>query len=402
MASVIQGVSSTLAVLTVEFAPDTQTSRPPPPLQPAQASELAEHIAEDVHAILGDISELGLILSGGLYDLTEIIQPGIPLLEGLTELYRGAMRGGFSPFLMGIGSHGENFPMPALAPKRRLHAGNLLAVPFVLVGEQDAITRAQHAMEAHLLDRGRAGDATSRAITELFQISPVNLAYATFTDLCALTKVHLDHQGLGGLWDLIEQSVFRPGEAHRAESPFGNAAVVLNHECLLQAKSLDDFADQDADSRLQAFEGWLETMRQWLTGLEAHGIQVKLCRELPDPAKCDNHHRRAFDALPLANQDWLATDETAPPAEGSELFLTEHVSPRLGTLAFTVTLRNQASGDCTVLGHYYPFRPSAVDALERHWRGIADARQWGFQRVRPGGVLRNERGMLTGVCEAPA
>src|SRR5690606_4116491 len=92
MTSLQHNLSATPIALTVELdlAAVNAGLQPPPPLKKEQAGELADAIAADLARILGDqIQACGLVLPAALYDLTELLRPGLPWVEILLEIYRG-------------------------------------------------------------------------------------------------------------------------------------------------------------------------------------------------------------------------------------------------------------------------------------------------------------------------
>ena len=93
-------LSATPAVLTVELDPaGILQTRPPEPLSRDSAELLAAPIADDLRRIIGEeIAEAGLVMPAAMYDLTEILRPGLPMVEALLDIYRGSLRGGpFDP-----------------------------------------------------------------------------------------------------------------------------------------------------------------------------------------------------------------------------------------------------------------------------------------------------------------
>lgn len=89
-----------------------------------------------------------MVLPAGLYDLTEILRPGLPMVEMMLDLYRGSLRGGpFTPQLLALGSSGGRFALPALAPQRTPGAGPLLLVPFALIAPGPEIDAINHLIE---------------------------------------------------------------------------------------------------------------------------------------------------------------------------------------------------------------------------------------------------------------
>src|SRR5690625_1998922 len=130
-----RGLSATPIALTVELdlAAVNAGLCPPPPLSREQAGYLADAIAADLARILGsDIHSCGLLVPAALYDLTELMQPGLPWVEVLLEIYRGSLSStNFIPQVIGIGGS-DSFPVAALGPQRRPGSGPLLIVPLMV------------------------------------------------------------------------------------------------------------------------------------------------------------------------------------------------------------------------------------------------------------------------------
>ena len=100
-------ISHYAGLLALELDPQRAdfSDVPPEPLSVATATALAGHLAKDLDRILDGIHHLGLILPGALYDQTEILRPGFPLIDALTELYSGSDRDRiFKPRLIALGS----------------------------------------------------------------------------------------------------------------------------------------------------------------------------------------------------------------------------------------------------------------------------------------------------------
>lgn len=219
-------LSAIAAVLTVELAPDAvaQGYQPPRPLERTQGEELAWALAADLQQVLGDLQDYGLVVPTALYDLTEILRPGLPMVDILMELYRGGLQGGpFQPQLMAIGAHQGHWPVAAIAPERTPGAGPMLGLPLVFVGPAEAMADLERRLEEHLLEKGRAGLRTRELMESDFQVPAVNLAYATFNDLCAMLRLQLEQHGFAELWSLLQGALFHPERRQVTRLDSGNA-----------------------------------------------------------------------------------------------------------------------------------------------------------------------------------
>lgn len=408
MHSLSPSLSATPAVLTVELPMQwvQEGGRPPAPLSPAEADRLAGAVADDLQRILGELSDYGLVLLGALYDMTELLRPGLPMIDALMELYRGSLPDGqFLPQLMALGGQGERFPIPAIAPRRAPGSGPLLAIPFLLLGEAEAVDELETRMEKALLEKGRAGVATEQAIKEQFGIQPENLAYATFNDLCALLKLQLEHAEFGPLWEVLEGALFRPQDSGRTETPEGNLFLRQQDQVHTPFFSVDQWLARDG-ADLESYAHWLRRQRQYLAGLAAHGLRLVLIR--PEGAVWEH----CADGSVARSSPWGTQDDLylVDPVTGAErtpetaladadlVLLTEHSLGVLGPVAYTVMIQNQA-GELAYLAHEYPVSPAGIQTIRQRWEQLAEKAGAQYQLLQPGRVVVDEAGRLVPALE---
>ncbi|MQM37308.1 hypothetical protein KBTX_01307 [wastewater metagenome] len=382
-------LSATPAVLTIELDPEVvaRGARPPEPLSRDAAEVLGQAVAADLHRILGEtVTEAGLIIAGGLYDLTELLQPGLPMTEALLEVYRGSLRGApFTPHRLSLGCAGGRFPLPAVAPRRSPGAGPMLALPFALVAPGPTLDTVRQVVEERLLERGAPALATDQVVRQQFGLEPVNLAYASFHDLSALLKVQLEHAGFGSLWALLEGALYRPDEPVAIHTEEGNTFLGLHGRAWTPFLTLDEWARHMGSDDPAGYDDWLRRQRQYTAGLTAHGVEVT--PTLPRPGVFSDN---AEMAITVADQASLAdTTQRREPRDGDPAFgnataitLTEQRLPGVGPFAYTV-LAQRDDGAIAYLGNDYPMAPEAVPAIQAHWRERAEALGAGFHVEQP-------------------
>lgn len=377
---------------------------PPAPLSVAAASALAGHLAKDLNRIFDGIEQLGLILAGALYDQTEILQPGLPLIEALADLYRRSLQGGFNPSIIALGSDQGYLPVAALDPQRRPGSGPLLLLPFCLVGPDAALSSIARRMEGGLLQNGEVSLATREAVQEAFGITALNISFATLSDLCALLRVQLEGNGLLPLWDLLEQAWFgRPG-VRAVVLEGGNRFLVAGDHAHTPFYTFDDWAQFGPGRTLPATEldtgyrRWIRLQRQYVMALEAYGLQVR--RVLANPpleatlATADGEAAKtAMRAIPCLSGDYLVETLFRNDSDHPErhLAITHHADAELGTLAYTV-MSTDADGQLLRLEHHYPLQPQGlgviIDRLVERCAEQGAARQV----LHPGRLLYSESG----------
>jgi len=389
-------LSATPAVLTVEIEPEKAIQgRPPEPLSRENAELLAGAVADDLRRIVGEeVANAGLIMPAGLYDLTELLRPGLPMVEALLDLYRGSLRGGaFQPQLLALGTAGGRFPGAGLAPARRRGAGPLLALPLALVAPGETLDPLRRSLEQVLLEKGRASLATDRTIRQLFGVEPVHLSYATFHDLSALMKVQLEHAGFGELWQLVEGALYRPDAIEKIDTSTGNTFLGFGGIVYTPIRTFNDHATQantESEATGNAYVEWAKIQRQYTLALEHHGIEVRHCRAQPgiDAADAEVAMSVAQAAALPADALWYAEEIAAdePLESPSIVTLTEQFDTMLGPVAYTVLIQAK-DGRLLRLEHDYPLTPAAIDAIQDHWHQQASQLGANFQLERPGRIV---------------
>ncbi len=394
-------------LLAIELDPQRSDPAgvPPEPLNVAAATALAGHLAKDLNTILGGVAHLGLILPGALYDQTEILRPGLPLIGALAELYHGSSRGsGFTPQLIALGTDRGFFPVAAINPLRRPGSGPLLLLPFCLVGPADAITGLARVMEDSLLQNGQVSPATGEAVRRAFGLAALNLSFATIGDLCALLRVQLAANDFLPLWELLEHTWFeRPG-TRSAVLDAGNRFLVAGDHTHTLFYTFDDWAQFGPGRALPAtdlgegYRRWARAQRQYALALEAYGLHVR--RVLANPrleetlATVDDETALAtFRDIPCLSGDYLVERIFHNDNENPEqrMLITHQADAELGTLAYTVTTLD-TDGQLARLEHHYPLQPQGLQVIAD--RLIQRCAEQGTERqvLHSGRLLYSETG----------
>ena len=389
-------LSATPAVLTVELDPAAIVGdRPPEPLDRDRAALLAGPIADDLRRIIGEnVAEAGMVMPAALYDLTELLRPGLPMVEALLDVYRGSLRGGaFEPQLLALGSAGGRFPESAIAPARQRGSGPLLAIPFALVAPGPALDPLRQILERDLLEKGRAGLATDRAIRQLLGVEPVHLSYATFHDLAALFKVQLEHAEFGGLWQLIEAALYRPDSVEQVELEPGNRFMGSAGAVWTPWMTFDEWASRnaaDVDTSIEGYGRWVRMQRQTMAGLQSHGIPVTATAPVKGTAAADPEvalsiaQAHAIDAgRPWYRQPVI---DQGGVTSAAAVTVTEQATPELGPVAYTALVQ-AADGQLLTLAHDYPVHPDGMQAILDHWAERAHSLGAAWQVERPGRMI---------------
>lgn len=255
-----------------------------PPRQPTlareAATELADHIANDLARLLPGVERLDLSIAAAAFDPAELLRPGWPLHATLSELTQRAPKTSESRVL-GFAAFEGAMP-PGLQPDPQLQDGPLRLIPFTLQGDADAVLAVGRAMEETLLETGMANAATSLFAQIAFGATLEHARYLSLHDLCAMTAMQYQHAGIGPLWPLVEAALFSPESECWLDAPpeplacYGNGKVRIA-QWRFDGWSEAGFAPAGAapEKLSRAFDFFQARQRQIAALLGAHGIGVR-------------------------------------------------------------------------------------------------------------------------------
>ena len=370
------------AILTVELQPGARApSASAQPLTRASAMEIAQAVGADLAAVAPDVSHCALVTVGALYDQTELLRPGFPVVGALESIHRAGLRetNGFSPGLiaLGVDDPGQRFPIEVLNPGASPWRGPLLLSPALLVAPADTIAEIADTLESRLLHEAPAQSATWDALARHFGVTPEHVSYATIADLCALLNVQLENAGLSPLWELLEHAFLERRGNARVELTEGNQFVIednsvsspfLSYACWSARHGAGDLGE-----RVASYLRWTRSQRQYCGALEAYGLSVQLV--------VDGEH-------PPSEQGWLREtvhDRSDTHVRLEALVVTEHSHPDLGVVALSADLRGE-DGVLLHRDHYYPLQPGALPRLVESLHSLAEAAQVELRTLRPGAI----------------
>lgn len=267
-----------LGALALELAPGSAAGQVA--LAQADAGALATLIAQDLAAFEPQAAGLELALVGAHYDVVELLRPGWPLHEQLSQLAARAPRGGDGGRVIAFGAHADALP-EALAPSPDHLGGPLRVLPFVLrTGDETLAARVGERLERDLLEHGMAGAATALAAQSLFGLQVEHARYLTMHDLAALLALQYEHAGLAPLWPLLEAALLAPASEEWLDAPpeplvhytDGEARIALFSPAAWQARYAPD--SRDCEQLERGFAHFQARQRQFAAVLGAHGVPV--------------------------------------------------------------------------------------------------------------------------------
>jgi hypothetical protein len=340
----------TLVALPVVLALEPVAGDSPPRLTLTrdEAAELAGLVATDLLALVPQVGEARLALTGALFDQVELLRPGFPVWATLDELARRVPRGPLDN-VVAFGSHEGHMPAPPLQPSPQFADGPMRLLPLSLLAPSALADDLSAELEVQLVGRGEASAQTADWLMRTLGIRLEHVRYLSRNDLLALTCVQYEHVNLAALWSLLEAALLMPeGEesslsARGLSLRYADAQVQVQSPSLWLAAQAGNLAQRQHD-----FAGIIFELRQYAALLDAHGLPLRLL------AAVERHVEAGAGYL-------LETLAVAEPGDGPPTIVA-HEAPGLGVIALTVAQRGEG-GRARVLVHAYPLQPQVIGPL---------------------------------------
>lgn len=345
----------------------------PGTLGTTDAEQLLAHLAADLKSLLPEISNCSLIAAGALFDQTQILRPGFPVFAALESVSTSRKADRFKPGLVSIGSSDGKMPVEDLQPLEDIPLGLLQLLPVTIHGPADLVEELGQAMEYRFLEEGQLSAHSAAWLETAFTVSINHARLMTLTDLNAMLRMQLDHFGFLPMWELLDAALNERTEPLSVTTDNGRRLEWRDGAVYTVFESFDYWASSgggaDQMSTRQALAGgygdWTREARQYLTTLQAHGLDVRFML--------------AGDDQLLEGTFFVEDSATLPRATDSSI--TEHSFEELGTIAIT-------AGDEDGIDNYYPLTPQGLNDINSYLRSkVAGNRTVAF----PGTILYDEK-----------
>ncbi len=261
----------TNGVLAVEFAPPVPER--PVVLPTHEASLLLEAIAADLAKLAPEATRCDLVAAGALYDAAQLLRPGWPIEAELVRL-RGGLGSRAAGQITIFGAASDAMPSALLEPEPALAGGAMRFLPWLLLGEPEAVAAAAADMERRFEDEGLAGAGVNLFLRQSLGREVAHARYLTRNDLLALTALQLDQAGLGPAWAIIETALLAPGEGVAVELPHGGSLAFADGRAVGRIAGLATHLAETAGpaEAVEGFARMLWFQRGASALLAAHGL----------------------------------------------------------------------------------------------------------------------------------
>ncbi len=327
-------------------------SGPPAVLEKSDAEQLLAHLAADLKALMPDIARCSLIAAGALYDQTQLLRPSYPLFTALENVSTDKREERFRPKLVSVGASNGKMPVDSLQPDGRAPRGLLQLLPVIVQGPAAEIRELGQAMEYRFMEEGQLSAHSAAWLQSAFDVTVNHARLMTLTDLYAMLHMQLEHFGFLPLWELLDSALEGNG-ALSVKTGLGNRYELRDGAVHSDFQTFDFWASKGSGSEIPAQRGelsaayadWTRETRQYLTTLEAHGIELVF----HDPAS-----GRTLESAYLTE----CSDRLPRPGDAT---VTEHSFGDIGTVAITLVDDGQVR-------NLYPLQAEGLNRIHEELR----------------------------------
>lgn len=335
---------------TQYYGPDAKR---PAVLGSGDAESLLSHIAADLKALLPEAMGCSLITAGALFDQTQVLRPEFPVFRALESVPSRRGETEFKPRLVSIGAEQGAMPVGDLQPLEEIPLGLLQLLPVVLHGPAERVTELGQAMEYRFLEEGQLSPHTATWMQTAFGIRINHARFMTLIDLNAMLRLQLDHFGFLPLWEILDTALTGHEDSLRVTSDSGMEFEWKDGAVHTEFQTFDHWATRGSGAQkiaarqalAEAYGDWTRELRQYLTTLKAHGVELQF-------------HLPGTDE-PLTGTFMVEQSDSEPGSGDSTI--TEHSYSELGTVAITVLRGGQVE-------NYYPLTAQGLNDIHTHLR----------------------------------
>lgn len=243
-------------------------------LSRSECETLADALAQDLARQVEEAGSGLLVVGGGLFAPAEILRPGFPAFQALSNLSKNVLQSpGTEGSVMAIGAHDDRLPDSRLAPRKSEPNGQLLVLPIVLRCDDDRSAQLVEQFESILFEQGGLHPPTRAAFSQATGLDTGHGQLMTLNDLIALTHVQMDTAGLGAFWPVVEHVLIQSDQSAPFDLP-GSLKVQWCSDAQTvktQFETFDDFA-----GGIDEYSLWTRAYRSLSALLSLHAIELQI------------------------------------------------------------------------------------------------------------------------------
>jgi hypothetical protein len=346
-------------MLTIETFSD-ENSQPILILSQETIKDLNQQISKELTAILPELDDSSYAIVGGLYQSSELLQPGFPIHTQLRQYANAALKGENNrrnQLIIGANDKGVLPEGLALNPKVQLTP--LMLLPFVIITEHD---ETKEIFEKQLMHKGMGSVDLLQQIQNAIGLKVRHVNFMTVLDLAAMMHNHLQMAGFEPLWQLIEQACFNQNPETKVTTPQHNvfylSKKIVATPFFSYAFWSTHGAGKEAKDPQESYLHYTQVQRQYVATLSEHGLDVRQFIPNPENWPLDENHV-CFATLEQTRITGDVYHEVIKPLDKTtKATVDKHTHQHLGLLFFQVSDENEG------LEFYYPLTNKGITEIE--------------------------------------
>ncbi|MCF6289195.1 MAG: hypothetical protein L3J53_08190 [Proteobacteria bacterium] len=347
------------AMLTIETFVDG-VNNPSLVLDQAVIKDLNQQISKELQSILPNLEHSTYAIVGGLYQSSELLQPGFPIHTQLRQYANAALKGENNrKNQLIIGANKGKLPN-GLALNPDVVKTPLLLLPFVILSDDEDI---KNIFEKQLMHQGMGSKELLLQLQNVLSVKIRHVNFMTVLDLAAMMHNHLQMAGFESLWQLLEQAIFNRNPETKVTTSQFNKFYLSKKIVFTPFFSFVFWSThgpgKDLDNKQESYLHYIQVQRQYVATLKEHGLDVR--QFLPTPATWPlNEEHICFATLDDSRLSGTYYHEIINPIDADNNPKTEKNNHQhLGMLYYQVT------DDAQGLEFYYPLTNDGVIEIEK-------------------------------------
>ena len=351
-------ISCLKGMLTIETFFDGSTL-PKLVLEQDVIKSLNIQISKELQSIIPHLDDSTYAIVGGLFQSSEILQPGFPIHNQLRQYANAALKGENNRRnQLVIGANDSKLPK-GLMRNNKAQITPLLLMPFVIITENQ---ETKDIFETQLMHKGMSSVDLLQQLQNAIGVKIRHVNFMSVLDLAAMMHNHLQMAGFEPLWNILEQALFN-------ENPETKAITRQHNEFYLSKKIVFTpfFSYQtwskygpgkDLDNKEEAYLHYTQVQRQHVATLKEHGIDIRQFEPNPEIWPTSENHI-CFATLDKARINGEFYHEVIIPLNkdhSTKVDKNDH--PNLGIIFYQVTDKNGG------LEYYYPITDVGIKEIE--------------------------------------
>jgi len=346
-------------MLTIEAFLDPN-SQPKLVLDQDEIKQFNEQVSKELQAIIPNLNDSSFAIVGGLYQSSELLQPGFPVHTQLRQYAHAALKGENNRRnQLVIGANDDGLP-EGLKLSSEVQVTPLLLMPFVIITEND---ETKEVFEKQLMHKGMGSNDLLLQMQKTLGVKIRHTNFMTVLDLAAMMHNHLQMAGFEPLWKILEEAIFNQHPETKIKTAQYNEFYLSKKIVFTPFFSYIMWSNQGPgkglENKQEAYLHYTQIQRQHVATLKEHGLDVRQFIPSSENWPVSEEHI-CFATLDNSRLNGDFYHEIVKPIDKTlSIDIDKNNHPQLGILFYQVTDKDGG------LEFYYPITSEGILEIDR-------------------------------------